>query len=44
VTLCGRYTGNEPFAPGSGWDRIFTPLMVLVANHVLTRRTRRDAR
>ena len=39
VTLCGRYTGNEPFAPGSGRDRIFTPLMVLVANHVLTRRT-----
>jgi len=39
VTLCGRYTGNEPFAPGSGWDRVFTPLMVLVANHVLTRRT-----
>lgn len=39
VTLCGRYTGNEPFAPGSGWDRIFTPLMVLAANHVLTRRT-----
>lgn len=39
VTLCGRYTGNEPFAPGSGWDRIFTPLLVLVANHVLTRRT-----
>ncbi|HEY3016035.1 MAG TPA: NAD(P)-binding domain-containing protein [Nocardioides sp.] len=39
VTLCGRYPGNEPFAPGSGRDRIFTPLMVLVANHVLTRRT-----
>jgi putative flavoprotein involved in K+ transport len=39
VTLCGRYTGNEPFAPGSGWDRAFTPLLVLVANHVLTRRT-----
>ena len=39
VTLCGRYTGNEPFAPGSGWDRMFTPLLVLVANHVLTRRT-----
>ena len=39
VTLCGRYPGNEPFAPGSGWDRVFTPLMVLVANHVLTRRT-----
>ena len=39
VTLCGRYTGNEPFAPGSGPDQIFTPLMVLVANHVLTRRT-----
>jgi putative flavoprotein involved in K+ transport len=39
VTLCGRYPGNEPFAPGSGSDRIFTPLMVLVANHVLTRRT-----
>ena len=39
VTLCGRYTGNEPFAPGSGWDRIFTPLMVMAANHVLTRRT-----
>jgi putative flavoprotein involved in K+ transport len=39
VTLCGRYTGNEPFAPGSGWDRMFTPPMVLVANHVLTRRT-----
>jgi putative flavoprotein involved in K+ transport len=39
VTLCGRCTGNEPFAPGSGWDRIFTPLMVLAANHLLTRRT-----
>lgn len=39
VTLCGRYTGNEPFAPGSGRDRLFTPLMVQVANHVLTRRT-----
>jgi putative flavoprotein involved in K+ transport len=39
VMLCGRYPGNEPFAPGSGWDRIFTPLMVLVANHGLTRRT-----
>jgi len=39
VTLCGRYPGNEPFAPGSGLDRIFTPLMVLVAHHVLTRRT-----
>jgi putative flavoprotein involved in K+ transport len=39
VTLCGRYTGSEPFAPGSGWDRMFTPLMVLVANHLLTRRT-----
>jgi len=39
VSLCGRYTGNEPFAPGSGWDRMFTPLLVLVANHVLTRRT-----
>jgi putative flavoprotein involved in K+ transport len=39
VILCGRYTGNEPFAPGSGWDRASTPLLVLVANHVLTRRT-----
>jgi putative flavoprotein involved in K+ transport len=39
VTLCGRYTGNEPFAPGSGWDRMVTPLLILVANHVLTRRT-----
>jgi putative flavoprotein involved in K+ transport len=39
VTLCGRYAGNEPFAPGSGWDRLFTPLLVFVANHVLTRRT-----
>ena len=39
VMMCGRYPGNEPFAPGSGWDRIFTPLMVLVANHGLTRRT-----
>lgn len=39
VTLCGRYTGNEPFTPGSGRDRIFTQFMVQVANHVLTRRT-----
>lgn len=39
VTLCGRYPGNEPFAPGSGWGRLLTPLMVMVANHVLTRRT-----
>ena len=37
VTLCGRYAGNEPFAPGSGWDRLFTPLLVFVANHVLSR-------
>lgn len=39
VTLCGRYPGNEPFAPGSGRDRLFTPLVLLVANHLLTRRT-----
>lgn len=39
VTLCGRDTGSEPFVPGSRWDRIFTPLMLLVANDVLTRRT-----
>lgn len=39
VILCGRYAGNEPFAPGSGLDRVFTPLMVLTANHLLTRRT-----
>ena len=39
VTLCGRYPGNEPFAPGSDGDRVFTPLLVFVANHVLTRRT-----
>lgn len=38
VTLCGRDPGSEPFTPGSGWDRIFTPLLVSVARHVLTRR------
>ncbi|MDO8149672.1 MULTISPECIES: NAD(P)/FAD-dependent oxidoreductase [unclassified Isoptericola] len=39
VTLCGRFTGREPVRPGSRWDRIGTPLLVLVARHVLTRRT-----
>ncbi|PSL02066.1 putative flavoprotein involved in K+ transport [Haloactinopolyspora alba] len=39
VTLCGRYTGKEPFTPGSGADRIFMPLLVLAARHALTRRT-----
>jgi putative flavoprotein involved in K+ transport len=39
VTLAGRYAGNEPLAPGSRWDRFSTPLVVLAANHVLTRRT-----
>lgn len=39
VTLCGRNPGREPFTPGSGWDRVFTPVMVLAANHLLTRRT-----
>jgi putative flavoprotein involved in K+ transport len=39
VTLCGRYPGNEPVHPGSGADRLVTPLMVFAANHLLTRRT-----
>jgi putative flavoprotein involved in K+ transport len=38
VTLCGRDPGREPFTPGSGWDRVSTPLLVSVARHVLTRR------
>jgi putative flavoprotein involved in K+ transport len=39
VILCGRYPGSEPFVPGSRWDRLSTPLMILLANHLLTRRT-----
>lgn len=39
VTMCGRYTGKEPFDPGTWADRCFTPVMVFVARHVVTRRS-----
>ena len=37
--LSGRDTGHEPVRPGSGPDRLVTPLMWFVAMHVLTVRT-----
>ncbi len=37
--LSGRDTGHEPVRPGSGPDRLVTPLMWFAAMHVLTVRT-----
>jgi putative flavoprotein involved in K+ transport len=37
--LSGRDTGREPVRPGSGPDRLVTPLMWFAAMHVLTVRT-----
>ena len=37
--LSGRDTGHEPVRPGSGPDRLVTPLMWFMAKHVLTVRT-----
>jgi putative flavoprotein involved in K+ transport len=37
--LSGRDTGHEPVRPGSGPDRLVTPLFVFLAIHVLTVRT-----
>ena len=37
--LSGRDPGQEPVRPGSGRDRLVTPLMWFVAMHVLTVRT-----
>jgi putative flavoprotein involved in K+ transport len=37
--LSGRDTGHEPVRPGSGPDRLVTPLMWFMAMHVLTVRT-----
>jgi putative flavoprotein involved in K+ transport len=37
--LSGRDTGREPVRPGTGPDRLVTPLMWFAATHVLTVRT-----
>ena len=37
--LSGRHPGQEPFRPGSGSDRLVTPLIWFVASHVLTVKT-----
>jgi putative flavoprotein involved in K+ transport len=37
--LSGRDTGHEPVRPGSGPDRLVTPLMWFAAMHILTVRT-----
>ncbi len=37
--LSGRHPGQEPARPGSRWDRLLTPVIWLVASHVLTVRT-----
>jgi len=37
--LSGRHPGQEPFRPGSRWDRLLTPVVWSVASHVLTVRT-----
>ncbi|MPZ93406.1 MAG: SidA/IucD/PvdA family monooxygenase [Propionibacteriales bacterium] len=41
VTLCGRDLGHEPTLPGSRADRLLTPLLLLVASHILNRRNPR---
>ncbi len=37
--LSGRHPGQEPFRPGSRWDRLSIPLVWFLASHVLTMRT-----
>ncbi len=37
--LSGRHPGQEPFRPGSRWDRLSMPLVWFLASHVLTMRT-----
>jgi putative flavoprotein involved in K+ transport len=37
--LSGRHPGQEPFRPGSRWDRLFIPVVWAMASHVLTVRT-----
>ena len=37
--LSGRHPGQEPFRPGSRWDRLFTPVVWFLFSHVLTVKT-----
>ena len=37
--LSGRHPGQEPFRPGSRWDRLSMPLVWWLASHVLTVKT-----
>jgi putative flavoprotein involved in K+ transport len=37
--LSGRDTGQEPFRPGGGWDRLFTPVFWFMLSRVFTLRT-----
>jgi putative flavoprotein involved in K+ transport len=37
--LSGRHPGQEPFRPGSRWDRLLMPVVWMLASHVLTVRT-----
>ena len=37
--LSGRHPGQEPFRPGSRWDRLFIPVVWVAASHLLTVRT-----
>ena len=37
--LSGRHPGQEPFRPGSGWDRLLMPVVWLLVTHVLTVKT-----
>jgi putative flavoprotein involved in K+ transport len=37
--LSGRHPGQEPFRPGSRWDRLLIPVVWFMASHVLTVKT-----
>jgi putative flavoprotein involved in K+ transport len=37
--LSGRHPGQEPFRPGSGWDRLLMPVVWFLVSHVLTVKT-----
>jgi putative flavoprotein involved in K+ transport len=37
--LSGRHPGQEPFRPGSRWDRLLLPVVWFMASHVLTVKT-----
>jgi len=37
--LSGRHPGQEPFRPGSGWDRLLMPVVWSLVSHVLTVKT-----